>query len=268
MIDRRSLLAVAGMAPLAACAPRPAAPRALLRLATFNIWHDAGDWAARLPLLVAALRAADADVIGLQEVLQDGRKRLPNQAETIAAALGGYRVTFMSTSPPDAANRYGNAVLTRLPVLSADTRKLAPLSDYRTAIRVRVARAGTPVDIVVTHLAWQPDAAAVRAQQVRDLLAWLPADGTPLVVMGDFNAPLADPGLAPLRQRGLVPAPLPPSVRTTLVEARGHAPRIIDHILADPGRFAIGPAHRIGDVPTDGEYPSDHFGVAAALRLS
>ena len=38
-----------------------------------------------------------------------------------------------------------------------------------------------------THLAWQEDAAAVRALQISDLMAWLPQDGTPLIVTGDFN---------------------------------------------------------------------------------
>ena len=94
MIDRRILLAGLAAAPMAACATAPAVTAAQsgapeLRLVTFNIWHNQGDWAARLPLLVAAIRAETPDVIGLQEVLEDAAVGLPNQAQTLADALGG-----------------------------------------------------------------------------------------------------------------------------------------------------------------------------------
>lgn len=264
-LTRRTLLAAAAALPVAACAPRAAPSRAPLRAVTFNIWHDAGNWPLRLKLLTDVLRAADADVIALQEVLQDSKKNLPNQAETIAAALGGYTAHFMSTSPEGAANRYGNAILTRLPVSSVDTIKLEPLDDYRTAIRVRVDAHGRPVDVVNTHLAWQPDAGPARARQIRGLLDWLPDDDVPVVLMGDFNAPLDETPLAQIAVRGLDPALKPGSTDTTLVVSRGHQPRVIDHIFADPRVFDVTDARRIGDVAVNGEYPSDHFGVAATL---
>ncbi len=266
MIDRRTLLAAAAAAPLAACAPRATTARKPLRVVTLNIWHDAGNWPLRLKLIADVLRAADADVIALQEVLQDAKKNLPNQAETIAAALGGYSVHFMSTAPLDAANRYGNAILSRLPVRAVDTIKLEPLGDSRTAIRVRVDAGGRVVDIVNTHLAWQPDQGPMRAQQIRGLLGWLPSDDVPLVLMGDFNAPLDEAALAPLAIRGLESALPPGAVDTTLVVSRGHKPRVIDHIFADPRTFEIADARRIADA-VDGEFPSDHYGVAATLTL-
>lgn len=263
--SRRAVLGAAAALPVAACAPRATPPRTPLRVATFNIWHDAGNWPLRLKLLTDALRAADADVIALQEVLQDSKKNLPNQAETIAAALGGYAVHFMSTSPEGSANRYGNAILTRLPVSAVETIKLEPLDDYRTAIRLRVDAHGRPVDVVNTHLAWQPDAGAVRAQQIRSLLDWLPQDEVPLALMGDFNAPLDEAALAQIAVRGLDPALKPGTVETTLVTSRGLPARVIDHIFADPRAFDVTDARRIGDVAVEGEYPSDHFGVAATL---
>ena len=266
MLNRRTLIAAAAALPVSACAPRATARRSL-NVATFNIWHDAGNWPVRAGLIADALRAADADVIALQEVLQDSRKNLPNQAETLAAALGGYSVHFMSTAPEGAANRYGNAILTRLPVIAVESRKLEPLNDHRTAIRVRVDVQGRPVDLVNTHLAWQAHEGPMRAQQIRDLLGWLPGDGAPLVVMGDFNAPLDEPAIAPLLARGLDTALAPGAVETTLVTSRGHKPRVIDHILAERRSFATRGARLIGDMPVDGEYPSDHFGVSATLTL-
>ena len=272
MIDRRMLLA--GIAatplavPLAGCATRPAGGGGdLMKLVCFNIWHNQGDWAARQALLVDAIGAENPDVIALQEVLEDAAVGLPNQARTLAGALGGYETHFVSTDPEGAPRRYGNAILSRLPVLAHDSKKLEPLNDYRTAIRARVSVDGRPVDIVNTHLAWKPEQAPVRAQQIADLMAWLPQDGAPLVVMGDFNAVQEDAGLNALTGPRFFSALPPGSAATTLNPARGHAPRVIDHIFAEAAHFEPVSASVLGTAPVDGEYPSDHFGVAATLRL-
>lgn len=267
MIDRRIMLAGLAAAPLAACATIPSGNAAAdLKLVGFNIWHNQGDWAARLPLLVAAIRAEGPDVVGLQEVLEDAAVGLPNQAQTIADALGGYSVQFVSTDPDGAPRRYGNALLSRLPVVGVDSRRLQPLDDYRTALRIRVAVAGRAVDVINTHLAWQEDAAAVRARQIADLVS-MPQDGAPLIVMGDFNAVQEDAGLAVLTGPRFFSALPRGSAETTLNPARGHPPRVIDHIFAEAAHFAPVRASVIGSTPVNGEYPSDHFGVAATVSL-
>jgi endonuclease/exonuclease/phosphatase family metal-dependent hydrolase len=256
MMARRSLLGAVALTPLAACAAvPPIRPAVELKLVTFNIWHDQGDWAARRPLLVAALKAQDA-AVGLE-----------NQAAMLARELGGYHVAFVSTDPEGAPRRYGNALLTRLPVLTEASTRLQPLDDYRTALRLRVTVQGRPVDVVVTHLAWQDDAGSVRARQIASLLDWLPNDGAPLVVMGDFNAAQDDSGLSVLTGPRFFSVLPRGSVATTLNPAKGHPNRVIDHIFAERSAFAPVSAHLFGDTPTNGEYPSDHFGVAATLRL-
>ncbi len=269
-VGRRTLLSAMVALPLAGCARGLATKvpgRARdLGVATFNIWHDAGgQWPTRLTLLTAALRAADADVVALQEVLEDARKGLPNQADTIARELGYPQVHFVAVEPEGAPKRYGNAILTRLPVIEVARRKLAPLSDSRTAIRVRVQTETGPIDIVGTHLAWEPHAGAVRAEQLADLLGWLPTDGVPLIVMGDFNAPLDDAGLRAMGPPRFTSALPQGATATTLNTARGHKPRVIDHIFVDSAHFAVAAAKVIGSDAVDGEYPSDHFGVATRL---
>lgn len=267
MLDRRQILAGLAATPLAACAAAAPTAAGALTLVTFNIWHNQGDWAARQPLLLEAIRSVDPDVIALQEVLEDAAVNLPNQAATIAAALGGYEMHFVSTDAEGAPRRYGNAILSRLPVLAHDSRKLEPLDDYRTAIRARVDVGGRAVDVVNTHLAWQADAQALRARQLADLMGWLPRDGTPLIVTGDFNAVQEDTGLAVLTDARFVSALPRGSVDTTLNPAKNHPNRVIDHIFAESRYFSASNARRLGDQPVNGEYPSDHFGVAATLRL-
>lgn len=267
MLDRRTLIAALAAAPVAACATLPTGGSRPLKLVTFNIWHNQGDWAARQPLLIEAIRSADADIIALQEVLEDANVGLPNQALTIADALGGYEMHFVSTDAEGAPRRYGNAILSRLPVLAHDSKKLEPLDDYRTALRIRVDVGGKAIDIVDTHLAWQEDAQAVRARQIGDLLGWLPRDGTPLIVMGDFNAVQEDAGLNVLTSERFFSALPRGTVVTTLNTAKGHPNRVIDHIFVEAAHFAPGSAALLGNTPANGEYPSDHFGVAATVTL-
>ena len=126
---------------------------------------------------------------------------------------------------------------------------------------------GRVVDVVNTHLAWQPEAAPVRARQIADLMDWLPKDGTPLIVMGDFNAVQEDAGLNVLTDPRFFSALPRGAAETTLNPAKGHAPRVIDHVFVEAAYFEPGGASVIGAAPTDGEYPSDHFGVAATPRL-
>lgn len=267
MINRRILLSAAIALPLAACVTdRTPLRQKGLRLATFNIWHNQKNWSARQPLLIEALRAVDADVIALQEVLEDTARNLPNQADTIARALGDYSVQFVSTDPVGASRRYGNAIITRLPVIAEAFRTLEPSDDYRTALRVRVQTYGGPLDVVVTHLAWQKNADAVRARQVADLLSWLPTEEVPAILMGDFNAPLSDPSLAALAMRFQTALPQN-SVPTTLNPAEGHDNRVIDHIIFERTRLKANSARLIGNLPENGVYPSDHFGLAAQIEF-
>ena len=266
MVHRRTLLAAAAAAPLAGCAIKHVGTQREFRVATFNIWHDAADWPARLPLILAALREADADIIALQEVLEDADKGLVNQARTIAASLGGYTYRFASPDAPGSRRRFGCALLTRLPVLENDDHRLEPLNDFRVALRLRIVAGELPIDAVCTHLAWQPDAGPIRARQLESLLGWLPAQNVPVVLMGDFNAPSTDEGLRPLAAR-FTNAPLPPRITTTLNPAKGHQPRVIDHIFFQRDAFVSSDAVLFGDRDANGVYPSDHFGVRATLRL-
>lgn len=267
MIERRHVLTGLGALSGAACAGvQPRAVGWTLTVATFNIWHDQRDWRARAPLVIDALRQIDADVIGLQEVLEDAGKGLPNQAATLAEALG-YRMIFVSTDPEGNPRRYGNAVLSRLPVVEHDWRKLEPLDDYRTALRVRVLSGGRPVDVVNTHLHHTPGGGAVRARQMADLLAWLESrTPAPLIVFGDFNAVQEEPGLVALGGSRFVSGLPRGAARTTLNPATGHTERVIDHIFAKADAFEAVSGRVFATDSRAGVWPSDHFGVVASFK--
>lgn len=271
MTTRRRLLAALPALSLAACATDLISGRPSdMTVATFNIWHDQGDWPARLPLIEATLRGANADVIGLQEVLQDG-DALPNQARTLAGRLG-MQMVFSSVDAEDQPRRYGNALLTRLPILDSDWTRLEPFDDYRTAQRIRCRRVdGTAIDVANTHFHHTPEGGVIRARQIAHLLDWLPEDGTPLILMGDLNAPLDNPEMAPLRARfseALRTVHPEQAGRTTLNTALGHRSAEIDHILFDAAALRPLEAAIVGDQPVGEVWPSDHFAKAARFRTA
>lgn len=263
------LLAALTLAACAGTSPREAAPSRDLRVVTLNIYHDRADWPARLPLIVEQLRALDADVIALQEVLQT--ETLPNQAETIATALG-YHVQFVSLDPQDRARRYGNALLTRWPVEAHVSTALAPREDSRSMGWAQIRFDGQPINVYFTHLHAGQGGAAIRRQQLEDAMTWI--EGTsgdaPSLVLGDFNAPAGADELAVLdRFVDTYGAHHPGDTETTTLnphffpDLRGR----IDLVFAERGRFEVRDARIVLDTPdAAGTWPSDHFGVHVELR--
>lgn len=271
MIHRRRLLCALGAMPLAGCASLSgASERSAVSLATFNIYHDRDRWDQRLPLILDVLREASPDVIGLQEVLQDAATNLPNQAQTIAEALG-YQVVFVSADAEGAPRRYGNAILTRLPIVEQATTRLEPMDDYRTAVRVCVRIGDRLIDVVNTHLHHTPEGGAIRQRQIETLMTWLGDTGRPLILMGDLNASLANPEmtrLQPPRFVSVLPTVHPDqATRTTLNPAYGHRLDQIDHILVEQRHFEPVTAAIVGDEAREGVWPSDHFAVVGTVRM-
>lgn len=250
------------------------AGEATFSIVTLNLWHDEGDWTKRQALIVKTLDALKPDLIALQEVLQ--HEGLPNQAQTLAAALG-YRYVFVSVDPPGSAKRYGNAILTRHRIASHDWKALRPLNDYRTVAHARIAVGGGTVELYTTHLNHTNEGADIRRRQTADLLDDVRATskGGAVLVVGDLNAPANAPELADLaavfddaydsRHPAAAQDALEHSTLNTAYY--DYAPLRIDHVLFDPARFDVLDCRRLFDRPgPDGTWASDHFGVWAKLR--
>lgn len=252
------------------CSGRQA--RLSLDVVTLNLWHDKADWPKRQSVIVHELARSDPDVIVLQEVLQD--VDLPNQADTLARALG-HEFFFVSADPEGSIRRYGNAILTRHPIIARHWARLKPYGDYRTVAHVRVRYGQRNVDVFGTHLHHTQAGGQVRAIQLRELLAFIERHGSPhTIIAGDFNAPSEADELAvfaPRFNEALLAARQGGDDRpvTTLNPAMGHAPGIIDHIYADRKAFTPIDANIVLNVPdAAGHWPSDHFGVWARFMLS
>jgi endonuclease/exonuclease/phosphatase family metal-dependent hydrolase len=161
------------------------------RVVTFNIWHRSGPWPQRLPLIREGLRALDADVIALQEVL--AFPGMPSQADEIADGMG-WNVFYGEAFAVGGGLSFGNAILS--PHRLSDTQVLPlptePGLDTRSVAFARVECQHGPLPVFNAHLTYQLHLGHLRCQQVRvltDIVARLaPIDGPPPVVLGDFNA--------------------------------------------------------------------------------
>jgi endonuclease/exonuclease/phosphatase family metal-dependent hydrolase len=209
-------------------------------------------------------------------VLQD--EGLPNQAETLAGALD-YNVHFASWDSAGSVKRYGNAILTRTPILASDQELLDPPNDYRVMAHARIAPAGDTLDVFCTHLhhTQEADGVAMRRTQILDALEYIDltrGDG-PVVFAGDFNAAVDAPEMAPVLDRfadayGTVHGDTARAV-TTLNTEFGHRFTRIDHVLFRDGQLLdLVPetAEVVLDEPSAaGVWPTDHFGVLVRFRV-
>ncbi len=262
-----------------------------LTVATLNTWKCDGDYAARLTAMANGLRAVPADIVLLQEVFQsdDGEH---HTARHLAAALDVDQVTMPARAKPrivagrSVPSRSGLAILSRWPIRDTERVDLPthPDDDERLALRATVDTPHGPfvaVNTHLTHLAGQDDLRRRQLAAIAERLATI-GPTTPVLLGGDFNAPLSDP--APqwfIAQSGLTVQTAPvtddngaPLGTLNPVDGKAGADArpAIDHLmLLGPGiaRFDPATAIRVLDRPDaeTGVYPSDHVGVLATMRF-
>ncbi len=166
--------------------------QATVEVVSINIWNRQHPWEERLAMLRKGLAALSPDVVGLQEVLSNGSHSL---ADEIAAGLG-YQVAFGSAKDLPAGHAFGNAVLSRFPILRHEVFPLpdADTSESRSLLIAWLDTPRGPLPFCTTHLAWKFHHGFVREKQVlaiaRLLKQHVPIrdDLLPPILTGDFNA--------------------------------------------------------------------------------
>jgi endonuclease/exonuclease/phosphatase family metal-dependent hydrolase len=263
-------------------------PADALRVMTLNIWNVSGDWGARRQAILSVLRETEPDIVCLQEVVVSDRG---NQAEWLAAELGGMECAFGGFPLPVAEARFGNAILSRWPIEATATDDLPYQPDEAETQRVVVHARTGGVDVFSTHLAWQLHDAALRERQVRAVVAFVAEtsdSGAAVgpVLAGDFNA---EPDSTAIRYLcGLTSLDGASTYfqdawrlagdggpGLTWSRANDHAAednepdRRLDYVFSwFRGRSGAGrplDCRVVADTPVDGVWPSDHFGVLAVL---
>jgi len=158
-----------------------------LTVASYNIHRGTGlDGRLDLDRIARVIAEVAPDVIGLQEVVRGTGSRGADHAGYLAARLGMRLI--MGVTRADRHGAYGNAVLTRLPVLASTGFDLSRgRREPRGGLRVDVDAQGRLLHVFNCHLGL---GVRERAEQVELLLRVLRAPaglGGPRMLMGDFN---------------------------------------------------------------------------------
>lgn len=265
-----------------------------LKVLTLNIWNKQGPWDKRLPLIREQVQALAPDVVGLQEVLHHDLESR-DQAQEIADGFG-YYTAFGAAWDIGGGLRFGNACLSRFPIVSANAHRLPGEvgDETRSLLHVELDAPCGRVPVFVTHLDWQLHRSLVRQRQVSfiaEQIAQLAptASSFPPVLMGDFNAEPESDEIRFLRGYTAI------DLRTvyfadcfaaagdgtpgyTYARSNSYAAKVcepnrrLDYIFVrGPDRQLRGEpltARVVATTPVEGVFPSDHYGVYAEIQAS
>lgn len=154
-----------------------------LTIASYNIHRGIGiDRRFRPARIAAVIGELGADVVALQEV--GSRAAGFDMLQHLAEETGFGAVAGMTLS--DRRGDFGNALLTRLPVVGAERHCLrVGTREPRGALLVVLAASAAPLRVIVTHLGLR---ARERHEQVARLLALARrSPDVPTVLAGDMN---------------------------------------------------------------------------------
>lgn len=272
-----------------------------LRIVTINVQTDEGD-PRRLELVNRELHRLDPDLVALQEVIHtNGRSQLD---ELLAGTElhGTHQAQVMAYAPPFADRYGGSAMATRWPhrIVEALDLRLADAADVpwcTLAALVPLPGEGDVLFIAATA-AWRLDAEAARERQaitITDLDA-RHRTSLPTIIAGDFNAAPDAASIRYLTGRQSIAgrsvhyhdaweiAGQGPGHAWTVENpnARGEIEqtvrqprhrRRLDYVFigswhAHPQAYRhVRAAALAFDQPTDGLWPSDHFGVVVDVEI-
>jgi endonuclease/exonuclease/phosphatase family metal-dependent hydrolase len=165
-----------------------------MKVLTYNVhgWLTPDGGASNVERLAEVIAATGADLVGLNEVFHPWGAPLGPALRVLADCLGmsyAFGPTLPAQPAPDDIP-YGNALLSRWPILAYAAHHLSPAASYgqRGLLEVRLLLpSGQPLTVYVTHLDHRSE--AIRLAQWASANAWLLRDrGRPHLLMGDFNA--------------------------------------------------------------------------------
>ena len=160
-----------------------------LRLATYNIHKCRGlDRRVSPARIVEVLRAVDADVFCLQEVVDAPAHAMWDQAGQIAAAFPEYTPCFGSNRPLH-GGRYGNMTLTRLPLHGWRNHDVTHRREERGVLRTDIdLGAGRMLHVFNVHLGTGLLERRVQGPRLLgDEILSHPDLKNPRLIVGDFN---------------------------------------------------------------------------------
>lgn len=225
-----------------------------IKVATYNIRHGKGtDGRLSLGRVARTLEKINAHIVGLQEVDRFlPRSLFRNQAGWLARRLG-MRYAFAPNLHFTCLAGYGNAVLSKIPIVKTGNTPLPGQLERRGLQYCLLSLSARKVIYFFnTHLGLST---SDRNRQARAIATTLPGD-RPVILAGDFNAGPEAPELKPitkqLRRCGVeIPLPTYPARRPQ------HA---IDHIF-------ISPPYQVVETYVYSSQASDHLPLVCVVNV-
>lgn len=233
-----------------------------VRVLSYNIHHGAGvDGKLDLERIAKVIRSANPDLVALQEVdSKTARTEQVDQPERLAE-LTGMDVAF-GDNIPFQGGRYGNAVLTRFPIVRHTNHRLPSFYDgeQRGVLEVEIQLPGLdrPLHFLATHFDYR-GASKERLASARQLGAWASErPDAPAILAGDLNAEPDSPTLRFLKEHWQATAP-----EDLYTFPAGKPSKQIDYILVrPPARWRL-----ITTTVLDEATASDHRAVMAVVEI-
>jgi endonuclease/exonuclease/phosphatase family metal-dependent hydrolase len=155
-----------------------------IRLMTYNIRHGKGeDGKVNLERIADTIRDSGADVVALQEVDRFfPRSGMTDEVAHLAALLN--MESAFSPSLDLIVGQYGNAVLSRYPIVSRDVKFLSSPKERRSLLTVVVQVGKNRFTVHNTHLGLSGEE---REHQMGVIVKVLSESQGPAVLVGDMN---------------------------------------------------------------------------------
>lgn len=163
---------------------------ATLRVMTYNIHHGEGlDGKVDLLRIAQLIQREGADIVALQEVDKGVARTARRDFPAELAELTGMACVF-SNNFPYQGGEYGNAVLTRFPVLRVTNTPYQMLreGEQRGLLQLVLDVRGRELVFMNTHIDYRPDDAERMLNVAQILGAAKGRAGRPIILCGDFNA--------------------------------------------------------------------------------
>jgi endonuclease/exonuclease/phosphatase family metal-dependent hydrolase len=157
-----------------------------LRVLSYNIKYCRGmNGKVSLTAVASTIASTQPDLVGLQEVdYFNPRSAFADQTAKLGSRLGMYHIYGPNVTWGGVA-RFGNAVLSRYPIVYSENYLLPSQGEQRGLLRVEIKLAGQPVVFLSTHLGLNHQE---RLQQVDKIMAVTGGVCGPLLLAGDFNS--------------------------------------------------------------------------------
>lgn len=237
----------------------PIAAENTLTVATYNIHHAEGtDRVLDVDRIAGVLREINADVVFLQEV----DRNLPRTGHRDLPALFSEKLgvpVFFEANYRFDGGEYGNATLTRLPVLEHRNMTLPnPVgAEPRGCLTVTVEWQGMAVDLMNTHLGLNGQERLAQAEAIVAAMG-----KNPVILGGDMNENLTAPAMQ--RFTAKLSDTLVNRTEDTAGTVPSNAPRRrIDYILAADVFETLSSTIVFNDIT---RVASDHLPYTAVLR--